>query len=186
GMTLDRLAKKTQTQAPELLSEAKESQQMLQQLSHDIRTTSYLLHPPLLDETGLATAIEIYAKGLTDRGGPVITVEIPKDMGRLPSDLELVIFRIVQESLTNVVRHSGSKTAAIRMETDSEQISIQIRDAGKGIPSERLAAIQSQGSGVGVRGMRERIRQFGGQMNISSTAQGTTVELRIPLRGQQE
>ena len=164
-----------------LSKDADESAELIRQLNHEIRTASYLLHPPLLDEAGLAAATETYVRGVAERGGPLVTVEIANDVGRLGSDLELVIFRVIQESLTNVIRHASSKTAAIRIRRTNSGIDVEIQDFGKGMSPERLAAIQSQGSGVGIRGMRERIRHFGGEMDISSSPAGTTIRLTIPI-----
>jgi PAS domain S-box-containing protein len=186
GMNLARIAHGVKLLTPELAREAEASQELIQQLNHDIRTTAYLLHPPLLDEAGLPTAIKAYAKGLTDRGGPTVTVEIPDNFERLPTGLELVIFRVVQECLTNVIRHSQSKTAIIRLDCNNNKVEVEVQDSGKGIPRERLKAIQLQGGGVGVRGMRERIRHFGGEMKIISADSGTTVRLSIPIPGNTE
>jgi signal transduction histidine kinase len=106
---------------------------------------------------------------------------ISEHFGRLPSDLELAVFRIVQECLTNIHRHSGSKTASIRLDRQPESMTIEIRDQGKGMTPDRLAEIQSEGSGVGIRGIRERLHQFKGQMNIESDNSGTRILVSIPI-----
>jgi len=142
---------------------------------------SYLLHPPLLDETGLAEAIRWYTQGLMERSGLDIKLSIPEDFGRLPREMELVIFRLVQECLTNIHRHSGSKSGSILLGREKQNVSLVIADEGKGIPMERLAAIQSQGSGVGIRGMRERLRQFDGDMKIESSERGTKISFTISV-----
>jgi signal transduction histidine kinase len=134
----------------------------------------------LLDETGLASALKWYLDGLKGRSSVDITLDIADDFGRLPRDLELVLFRLVQECLTNIHRHSGSKTATISVNRDAENISLEVRDDGTGIAPEKLAQLQSQGSGVGIRGMRERVRQFHGEMNIESSSSGTSVLVAIP------
>jgi PAS domain S-box-containing protein len=180
GMTLARLAQQARQGTPQLAEDAEESQQLVQQLSQEIRTMSYLLHPPLLDETGLAEALRWYIQGLSDRSGLEIKFAVSDDFERLPREMELVMFRVVQECLTNIHRHSGSKSAAISLMQDAEEISLQIEDQGKGMPPEKLSEIQSQSSGVGIRGMRERVRQFGGQMNIESTEKGTTISFTFP------
>ena len=167
--------------APELATEAEQIQETVQQLHREIRTTSYLLHPPLLDENGLYSAISWYLQGLLERSGLEIQLDISKEFGRLPRDMELVIFRLVQECLTNIHRHSESKTASIRIARESNQITLDIRDQGKGMSPERLAEIQSGRSGVGIGGMRERLRQFEGTMNIESDSSGTRVFATIPL-----
>jgi PAS domain S-box-containing protein len=165
----------------DVASKIEEIQKTVQQLHREIRTTSYLLHPPLLDESGLYSAISLYLQGLRERSGLEVRFEISEQFGRLPSELELVIFRLVQESLTNIHRHSESKTASIRIDRESNQIALDIRDQGKGMSSERMAEIQSGRSGVGIAGMRERLRQFEGTMNIESDSSGTRIFATIPL-----
>ena len=142
---------------------------------------SYLLHPPLLDETGLHQALRWYTQGLEDRSRLSISVDAAQDLGRFPREMELTLFRLVQECLTNIHRHSGSKTAAIRIWRGLDHVQLEIRDQGRGIPAERLAQIQAQGSGVGIRGMRERIRQFDGRMQINSNGSGTTISFKFPV-----
>ena len=159
----------------------KESEQLVQQLSKEIRTMSYLLHPPLLDETGLSEAIRWYIRGLSQRSSLDITLEVAEDFERLPREMELVMFRLVQECLTNIHRHSGSKSAVIRIARTGEQVTLEVQDEGKGISAEKLAEIQSQGSGVGIRGMRERIRHFGGHMDIESNDRGTKILFKFPI-----
>jgi len=167
-----------------LLAEALEdTQNLVQQLNREIRTTSYLLHPPLLDENGLCQAIQWYMRGLMERSGLEIELDISEDFGRLPADLELAVFRIVQESLTNIHRHSGSKTAVIRLTRGAECVRLEIQDHGKGISAEKLAAIKAQRTGVGITGMRERIRHFKGEMDIQSNGTGATILVTLPLSG---
>jgi signal transduction histidine kinase len=180
-MGLAQLVQRADVIAPELAKEGKEIEEVVQQLSREIRTTSYLLHPPLLDELGLASALNWYVEGLSQRGGILITLDIANDLGRLPSDMELAIFRLAQECLTNIHRHSGSKTAGIRMFVEAESLRVEVSDQGKGILPERLAEIRSGGSGVGIRGMQERLRQFGGMMTVESNGSGTSVSVSIPL-----
>ncbi len=146
----------------------------------EIRTTSYLLHPPLLDEMGLAGALQWYTHGLTERSGLDIDLNVRDDVGRFSPEIELVIFRIVQECLTNVHRHSQSKRAVIRLVRSNGNVMVEIADAGKGMSAEKLAQVQSQGSGVGIRGMQERVRQFRGTMDIKSDDSGTKVTVTLP------
>ena len=113
--------------------------------------------------------------------GIAIDLSIADDFGRLPADMELMIFRIVQECLTNIHRHTDSKTAEIRVVREGESVCVTVRDAGKGIASERMAEIQNHGSGVGIRGMQERLRQFRGEMKIESSGAGTSVFVNIPV-----
>jgi PAS domain S-box-containing protein len=165
---------------PEVRKAAQESLEMVRELSKEIRTVSYLLHPPLLEENGLSGAIQWYIQGLTERSDLKIDLHIPKDFGRLSDDTEVAVFRIVQECLTNIHRHSGSKTATIRLSNDGTDVSLEIQDEGKGIPAEKLAGIQTQRSGVGIAGIRERVRHLNGVMNIQSNSKGTKVSVTIP------
>jgi signal transduction histidine kinase len=158
-----------------------ESQQLVQMLHQELRTTSYLLHPPLLDEAGVSSAIGWYVQGVSERSGIAIDFDISKEFGRLPRELELVVFRVVQESLTNIHRHSGSKRASIRIARAPKAITMDIEDSGKGISREHLAAVQAGASGFGIRAMRERLRPFGGELEISSCEAGTRVLVSIPL-----
>jgi PAS domain S-box-containing protein len=181
GMDLARVIQKAERNAPNIAAEIEPIQERVQQLHREIRTASYLLHPPLLDENGLYSAITWYVQGLLDRSGLDIHLDIPQEFGRLPRDMELVIFRLVQECLTNIHRHSESKTASIRMARESTQISLDIRDQGKGMSPPRLEEVRAGRSGVGIRGMRERLRQFGGIMNIESSDSGTRILVTIPV-----
>ena len=168
-------------QDPLLGKAVEESRELVQQLSKEIRTMSYLLHPPLLDENGLSEAIRWYMQGLMERSGLRIELNISENFGRLPSEIELAAFRIVQECLTNIHRHSGSKTAMIRLSRTAESVSVHIQDEGNGISAEKLAGIQSQRSGVGITGMRERVRHFRGVMDIQSNGKGTKIAVTFPV-----
>lgn len=181
GMSLAQLVQKAARSAPNVASDAEIIQETVQQLHREIRTASYLLHPPLLDENGLYSAISWYVQGLAERSGLDIDLKISEEFGRLPPDMELAIFRLVQECLTNIHRHSGSKTASIRIAAETGIVTIAVHDHGKGMSPERLAEIQSQGSGVGIRGMRERLRPFEGRVNIESDNSGTKILITIPV-----
>lgn len=182
GLSLAQLVERAQAIAPELAKEGKEIEGIVQQLHREIRTTSYLLHPPLLDECGLASALKCYIEGLAERSPVTITLDIVANVGRLPKDMELAIFRLVQECLTNIHRHSGSKTALIEVAREGESIRIVVRDSGSGISPKRLSEIQAHRSGVGIRGIRERIRQFHGELKIESNGNGTSVIASIPIQ----
>jgi two-component system, NarL family, sensor kinase len=160
-----------------------DAESLVDHLSREIRTTSYLLHPPLLDESGLSSALSWYVQGLKERSGLDVDLRMPENFGRLPADLELVVFRIVQETLTNVHRHSGSKTAAIRVAREGDKIIVEVQDDGRGIPPEKLAQIQSQGSGVGISGMRERLRHFSGELVVESNGTGTKIVATLLAKG---
>jgi two-component system, NarL family, sensor kinase len=160
---------------------AAEGQKLSEDLSKEIRTLSYLLHPPLLDEVGLASALQWFVDGFSERSKIHVELEIPPDFGRLSSELELVIFRVVQESLTNVHRHSGSSSAKIHLSRSEQAVEFEISDQGKGIPQGRLGEMTVAKIGVGVRGMEERVRQFRGTLQITSSPAGTVVAAKIPL-----
>jgi PAS domain S-box-containing protein len=159
-----------------------EAVSLAEQCSSDTRTISYLLHPPLLDERGLASAIRWYADGFAQRSGIRLSMDLPSDDVRLPQAVETTLFRIVQESLTNIHRHSGSATAEIRLVTDAEFVVLEVRDEGHGMPASSLRRCEGLGCavGVGIAGMRERVRQFGGRLDISSGPQGTLVRATLP------
>lgn len=180
-LSLAQLVQNAEGISPELAKEGRQIEEVVQQLHSEIRTTSYLLHPPLLDEVGLSSALSWYVQGLVERSGIAIDLNISNDFGRLPADMELAIFRVVQECLTNIHRHAESKTAAIRIGRENGSVCIEVRDEGKGISPERLAEIESRGSGVGIAGIRERVRHFGGTMKIESDQTGTRVLASIPL-----
>jgi two-component system, NarL family, sensor kinase len=148
----------------------------------EIRTASYLLHPPLLEESGLSAAVEWYVRGLAERSGIDITFDIADDFERCDHDIELIVFRLVQESLTNVHRHSGSKGAQVRIARQGDNILVEVQDQGTGMSPDRLSEVQSQGFGVGIRGMRERVRQFHGELNLDSNSSGTIISVIIPAR----
>jgi PAS domain S-box-containing protein len=165
---------------PRIKKAAQESLEMVRQLSQEIRTLSYLLHPPLLDENGLPGTIQWYIQGLADRSSLKCEFIVSEHFGRLSDDVEVTIFRIVQECLTNIHRHSGSKTATIRLTNEGQSVSLEIQDEGKGIPAERLAEIQGNRAGVGIAGMRERVRHVNGRMDIQSNANGTKILVTLP------
>ena len=159
--------------------------QLANQAALEIRTHSYLLHPPLLEAMGLGGAVEDYAQGFSARSGIAVSLEASEDFGRLPEDMELALFRVVQESLTNVLRHSGSKRAKIRLTRQASLVSLEVQDMGQGIQADKLARIKamSGGSGVGLGGMQQRLRPMGGRLDIESGPSGTTVRASVPLAG---
>ena len=170
GLTLSQLAREAKNN-PELSTHLKDAETLLQQLSRDISATSYLLHPPLLDECGLSLALRWYVDGLAQRSDLKIDLNIPEQFERLPEEMELAVFRIVQESLTNVHRHSGSKTAKIRVGREEELISVEIQDRGRGMSPERLAEVQRHGAGVGVL-----LRHGGGSHEATHVDAGVSVK----------
>jgi PAS domain S-box-containing protein len=159
-----------------------DSDKLLQQLNSELRSISYLLHPPLLDEVGLWTALEWYVEGFKQRSGIAATLELNSNFGRLDSDLEVAIFRVVQECLTNVQRHSGSPDTSVRLLRSFEGIRLEVQDRGRGIPAEKQFSIPGNGAtGVGLRGMRERVVQLGGDLSVKSNGGGTTIIATFPI-----
>jgi len=148
----------------------------------EIRTMSHLLHPPLLDEAGLPSALQWYVDGFSERSKIAVTLKISETFERMPDELEIAIFRVVQDCLTNIHRHSGSRTAEVSLSQDSGQVKLEVRDEGSGLPLEKKLALTSSGMmGVGLRGMRERIAQLNGVIEISSAEEGTVVRATVPL-----
>jgi PAS domain S-box-containing protein len=153
---------------------------MVEQVSSEIRTISHLLHPPLLDVAGLASALRWYVDGFSTRSNIKVDLVIPQTLGRLPAEIEIAIFRIVQECLTNIHRHSGSATATIHLSQEGDRLTVQVRDQGKGIPLEKQHDLIEAGrGGVGLGGMRERLRQLGGTLEIQSGPTGTVVSATL-------
>ena len=166
-----------QAEVDELVAE---SQTLIDQSLQEIRTLSYLLHPPLLDQAGLVSALQWFAEGFSKRSGIYVEV-FAQAIGRLHSEIEMALFRVVQEALTNVRRHSGSEVAKIRLERRVDNVILKISDQGRGLlelsnPSDELISM-----GVGISGMRQRIRQLGGTLEILSNDQGTTISAVVPL-----
>jgi signal transduction histidine kinase len=159
-----------------------ENAAMVEQISREIRTISHLLHPPLLDVAGLASALRWYVDGFSERSNIKVRLDIPDEFGRLSDEMEIAIFRMVQECLTNIHRHSGGSSATIRVHEEDHLILVEVQDEGKGIPPEKQVDLSSSGrTGVGLRGMRERLRQLGGTLDIRSNG-GTIVIATLPLR----
>jgi len=163
-----------------------EGMSLAEQSIAQIRTLSYLLHPPFLDEAGLLSALRWYAAGFAERSGIKVDLDLPESFERLPLDTETALFRIVQESLINIHRHAGSDVARIRLLRDARTLVLEIADRGRGIPEESLKRIRSGGGafGVGIAGMSERTGQLGGSLEITSSddgTTGTTVRIQLPL-----
>ena len=157
-----------------------ETREIVARLTREIRTTSYLLHPPLLDDAGLGPTLRWYVEGLTERSNLAIELTVPKDLGRLAREMELAVFRVVQECLTNVLKHSGSGSVQIQIGRDYGNVLVIVKDRGKGIPAEKLASIQAGTSGMGIRGMRDRAGQLRGELSVDSDETGTRVMVRFP------
>ena len=181
GMNLSALRMAAENQSPKIVALAAESHQLSDDLSKEIRTLSYLLHPPLLDEVGLSSALGWYLDGFSERSKIPVELQLPEDLGRLPKELELVIFRVIQESLTNIHRHSSSPSAKICLVRSEGFIEFEISDRGKGIAPGKQQEMKTAKTGVGVRGMEERVRQFNGTLRIVSDRSGTRVLVKLPI-----
>jgi len=151
---------------------------LLERCTAEVRTMSHLLHPPLLEEMGLASAIPWYVEGFTERSGIQVGLDLPENLERLPQPVELAMFRVLQEGLTNIHRHSGSKTATIRLRRDAAKVSLAIEDYGVGFGSDNNRPLRS---GVGIASMRERVRELGGELRVRSGNSGTQLEAEFPL-----
>ena len=155
-----------------------DSSVMVAQVSREIRTISHLLHPPLLDVAGLCSAIRWYVDGFSERSHIGVELDMASDLGHLSNDTEIAVFRVVQECLTNVYRHSGSNTCSLKLERQQNALRLEVRDSGHGMPKP-VNGIRP--SGLGLRGMEERLRQLGGNLEIQSTESGTTIIASLPV-----
>ena len=183
SMTLSPLQMKLNKQDAELSRPVTESLQMISELSQELRTLSHLLHPPLLDEAGLPSALRWYVEGFAERSKIPVQIEVDSELDRLPAEMETTIFRIVQEGLTNIHRHSASPTASIRIGCDADLVRLEIRDHGKGMPSSMdRNSFGPLKAGVGIQGMRERVRQLGGSFEIETSPDGTMILATLPVR----
>jgi len=160
-----------------------ESRSLAEQCAREVRTFAYLMHPPLLDEAGLVSAVRWYAEGFAKRSGIRVVMDLG-EVGRLPEPIETAIFRVVQEGLTNVHRHASTTTASIRLRASADAVALEIHDQGRGLHdagTHRNGARRREALGVGIQGMRERIRQLGGTFDVAFTDGGTTVRVSVPL-----
>ncbi len=156
---------------------------LAEQSMTEVRTLSYLLHPPFLDEAGLLSALRWYAAGFAERSGIKVELDLPDNLERLPLDTETALFRVVQEALINIYRHAESETARIRLRRDPGTLILEVEDRGRGIPEASLKLVRTGGgvAGVGIAGMSERLDQMGGRLEIASGEHGTTVRAWLPL-----
>ena len=154
-----------------------------EQCAREVRTLTYLLHPPLLEELGLGSALRGYVEGFTERSGIAVELEVPPVELRFPAEVELALFRVAQESLANVHRHSSSARARIRLRAENGELRLEICDEGRGIAPPLLEKFEGGGAGLGVglAGMRERLRQLGGRLEVRPENPGTTVRATLPL-----
>jgi signal transduction histidine kinase len=161
-----------------VIERLQQAEEAIRSCTSEVRTISHLLHPPLLEELGLASAVRWYVQGFAERSGIQVQMEIPENLRRVGDDVELALFRVLQESLTNVHRHSGSKVAVVRIGFDSQQVWLEVLDQGKGIPQGNEKPLRP---GVGISGMQERLRDLAGVLELRAEGQGTLVKAVIPL-----
>jgi signal transduction histidine kinase len=168
---------------PESESYLGDVEQLIDHAISESRTLSHLLHPPLLDAAGFASAATWYVEGFGKRSGIAASLELPDKLGRMPTSVETALFRIMQEALTNVHRHSGSRKVDVTLDTDDSTAYLTIKDFGKGIPKETLEQFQQSGTnvGVGLAGIRERVKELGGVLEVQSSKKGTAIRVTIPI-----
>ena len=182
-MILDGILSKDSS--PRMRQAAADSSMLVDRAIKQVRTISHLLHPPLLDEVGLVSALRWYLEGLSERSGIEIHLEVdPPDLGRLKADLETAIFRIIQEALTNMFRHSGARNGRVSLTEREGNVMVTVRDDGKGI-EEQIVQFRPDSVGVGIGGMRQRVSELGGRLRLANANPGTIVEVVIPSRQSQ-
>jgi PAS domain S-box-containing protein len=181
GMNVGQVMKEKANLSPATARYVEENSRLVEQALSEIRTLSYLLHPPMLDELGLSSALKSYAAGFAERSKINVDLELSTDLGPLPKNHELCLFRIAQECLTNIHRHSGSPKAIVRLARTSSGIELEIKDEGRGLDKDIQAKLASGESvGVGFRGMQERVWQIGGTLTVQSNGHGTSVIVALP------
>lgn len=180
-MNVGQVMKEKAKLSPATARSVEENSRLIEQALTEIRTLSYLLHPPMLDELGLASALKSYAQGFAERSKINVEVELTSDLGQLPKEHELCLFRIAQECLTNVHRHSGSSIAIVRLARTLSRTELEIKDQGCGLDIDIQAKLASGESvGVGFRGMQERVAQIGGTLTVQFNGHGTSVMVALP------
>jgi PAS domain S-box-containing protein len=160
-----------------------ESVQVADRSMNELRTLAYLLHPPFLDEVGLLSAVRWYIQGFADRSGIEVSLDLPEALARLTQDVETTLFRVIQEALINIHRHAGSRTAHIRLRVAADRLTLEIEDHGRGMPPDFVARLMggTGAIGVGLAGIRERLEQLGGALEIESSDDGTIVRAIVPV-----
>jgi PAS domain S-box-containing protein len=182
GMNISQVLREKERLSDPVARCVAENMTLIDQASSEVRTVSYLLHPPMLDEMGLSSALAWLVEGFSQRSKVTVTLQVSPDLGRLPQEYELALFRVVQECLTNVHRHSGSLTAVVRLSRTAEEVRLEIKDSGKGIDQATITNLASGESvGVGMRGMQERIKLLRGRMIVDSNESGASISITLPI-----
>jgi PAS domain S-box-containing protein len=181
-LNLSRISRSPDAQSGAIKEAVDESVALTEQSIAEVRTLSYLLHPPMIDEAGLLPSLRWFVRGFEQRSGITSTLEACEEIGRLPQELETAVFRIVQEALTNIQRHSGSAIARIRLNRQGRLLRLEVQDEGRGMPQE-LRDHQSAllASGIGIAGIQQRVRELGGQMEFQSVDRGTQLAVTLPI-----
>jgi two-component system NarL family sensor kinase len=182
SMNIAKITDESNKLSPGIAKLISDNASLVNQITDEIRNISHLLHPPLLDEVGLPAAIRWYADGFARRSNIPTTLDIPQQFQRLSPEMEIAIFRVVQECLTNIHRHSGSPSCSIKIEQHPDRLRVEIRDLGRGIPESKQLTLASSG-GIGLRGMQERIRQLRGSLQIETSPKGTVIAATLPVLG---
>jgi len=181
SMNISLVEREAHKLSPQAAKAIAENDSFVRQISRDIRTISHLLHPPLLDESGVPSALRWYVEEFSKRSGIDVTLDCSPSVGRFSCELETAIFRMVQECLGNIHRHAQSSTAAISLEASGGFVHLVVSDEGRGISPEKQQQLNSGvGAGVGLRGMQERVAQLAGDLKIESSGSGTTVTAKLP------
>jgi signal transduction histidine kinase len=182
-LELSMIEAKLGTLPPEVNAMLQECRELADEVSTDIRTLSYVLHPPLLDEAGLSSAARWFVDGFVRRSRIKVDLDLPHDMGRMPQELELTLFRILQESLTNVHRHANSPNAFVKIALNENFVTLEVKDEGHVAKPIVVSSTEKNIEllGVGVRGMQERVRQLGGRLELRSGSKGTIMRATLPL-----
>lgn len=179
-VNLDSLEREAQVLSPTGRERLAECGELARRSLQEIRTFSYLLHPPLLDELGVLSALRVFVEGFSERSGIDVDLDLPEHTMRMPRDLEITIFRVVQESLSNVLKHSHSHNAKVHLDFDRGRIAIRVQDEGTGLPPNETGPLPRK-MGVGIASMQERVKQCGGHLKLTPRNKGTQVEVTLPL-----
>jgi signal transduction histidine kinase len=184
-LTLGQLARRLATSGDRNKQLVQEALDLVGDCIREVRTMSYLLHPPVLDDFGLASALRWYVEGFSMRSGITVRLDLDEELPRFPSEIETALFRIVQEGLTNVHRHSGGQKACVELKASAQHISTTITDDGHGMTTDMLSNVIKGQGGVGLTGMYERVKKLGGRMHIDSGALGTTIKAELPIQNRE-
>ncbi|MFB3923239.1 MAG: chemotaxis protein CheB [Terriglobia bacterium] len=184
GMNIGAVSEEGSALSPRAAELLNEGAKLVNHAAKEIRTIAHLLHPPILDEVGLISALRWYVEGFTQRSGIIVDLDLPSEAARLPEQVETALFRVIQEGLTNVHRHAQAEKARIRIIHGPGEVKLELSDEGKGFPghSRKLASEGFAHLGIGIAGMRERIKKLGGKFEISSGKRGTTLVATLPVR----